>query len=519
MADPEVMTPGDILADDLREELKKAAIAGYMATSVIGDTDGDHSIKSFVNMEWHDDEVRFNYRASILGEDYPVYCMWPSGDWKLDVSFLPDVGDYPGFTAIDVSGGWDNVRSTVDEWLDPWVNSCPDPNGYTNQINSVARIASQLNIGGGGSESGPAGGDTDLREAVKTIDNRSTDGNSRAIVAFRDAYVSDLWTTIFNQCGATASAGLALTAEGVAWSETYRSVRDLIMVAINDFKTLAKANETNDDAALTAVGAVAGILGATVGVAFPPFGVAMGGLSAVIGVYTVMNPAVAGEDAKPLELSGSDYFAMMESFQEQMREVARAHGRAEQNISAGCNAVLTDMDANPESYFLSRKTSRGRQYDDFEGTLVTEIDVPKNLLQEMAGAAELIGNQQQELASILAGSDAAGSSSANVQFEWYRGSLPDGTAIGLGSGGYGPYDDYMKLVDAVAGMLKDEGKNSHRMAEALMATALDYSLTDDRSGADSQHIQSQIDVYESQMDHNPVVRGNDPNDPWYEEVK
>ncbi|MDP2773604.1 MAG: hypothetical protein Q8O61_08605 [Nocardioides sp.] len=515
MAD-EVVRPQDILEGDLRDRLKKAVVAAYMATSVIDDASG-HSIKRFVNMEAEGDSIRFNYEASIIGENYPVYCTYPSGDWNLNVRFGPDLGDYPGFTAINVGGAWEDLEAQVDSWLDPWLE-CPNPNAFQNQINSVARIASQLNIGGGDASGGPPGGDTDLREAVKTISNRAF-GRSNALVAFRDAYASDLWTTINNQCGMASAAGLAMTAEGAAWSETYRTLRDLIQVAIGDFNSLAGSQGSGDGAALAATSAVAGLLGATAGVAFPPFGVAMGGLSAVIGVYTVMYPAVPAVDTSALRLTGGDYYAMWESFVEEVRRVSTDLAKAEEAVADGCRRVVADTVAHPESYSLSRSTSKGKQYDDFGAALVEEIDLPKNLLREMSGAAELIGDQQTQLAGFVVGNDATGTApSSTVRDEWYRGALPDGSRIGMDAGyGDGPFEAYSDHIDALAELLRTEGGNSHRMAEALMLTALDFDRTDELSAEESRRVQRQIDASASSMDHNPLYAGNDPNDPWHQQ--
>lgn len=519
MAD-DVVRPQDVLEGGLRDKLKDAVISAYMATSVIGEASG-HSIKRFVQLQKDGDGLRFDYEASILGENYPVYCKYPSGDWKLDVKLLglnvlPDPGGYPGFTSIDATGRWEDLKADVDAWLDPWVNDCPNPNSFKNQIYSMARIASQLNIGGSAGNVGPPGGDTDLREAVKGIGNRAY-GKGDAMVAFRDAYSSDLWTTINNQCGMTAAAGLALTAEGAAWSESYKTLRNLVGVAINDFNSLADADGSTDfDPILGATSAVAGLLGATVGAVYPGFGAAMGGLSAVIGAYTVMTPSIPAIDVSALQLSGGDYPAMWESFCTQVRAISTDLANAEQAVARGCRAVVADTNQNPESYSLTKNTKKGTQYDDFGAIRTDEIDIKCTQLKEMSGMAELIGDQQIELAGFVLGDDARGNPSATVQNEWYRGVLPDGTRIGLETGyGHGPCDAYTDLIAALAILLKTEGNNSHRMAEALMRTALDFGRTDNLSQADMRRLNKQIDQQAAPLDHNPLVRGNDPTDDWY----
>lgn len=340
------------------------------------------------------------------------------------------------------------------------------------------------------------------------------------MVAFRDAYSSDLRTTVNNQCGMTAAAGIAMTSEGQAWSTTYKSMRDLVKVAINDFYSLAgSSGDDNGAAFLGATSAVAGLLGATAGVAFPPFGAAMGGLSAVIGVYTVMHPAVPAVDTSPLQLSGDDYYAMWRSFESETRAVSTDLGKAEQAIADACRAVIADTSANPESYSLTVGGSTGQQYDDLDAALTHVLDVQSSSLKEMSGAAELIGNQQSTLASYVTGSDGQGASSSLVRFEWYRGTLPDGTRIGMDAGyGDGPFDAYSDLVDTIASTLLTEGGNSRRVADSLMRMALEFDLTDDLSAQQNQRLQQQIAAAEAPQDHNPIYRGNDPSDPWYSQL-
>lgn len=514
----EVVRPQDVLDGDLRNKLHKAVIAAYMATEVINAASG-HSIKEYVKMEERGgDGMRFYYKAEILWETHNVYCDYPGSDWDLD-NLGPNLGDYPGFTGINANSAWESLKADVDAWLDPWVNDCPNPNDFENQINSVARIASQLNIGGGDSASGPPGGDTDLREAVKTVANRAY-GKADAMVAFRDAYASDLWTTINNQCGMATAAGLALTAEGSAWSETYRALRDFIQVAIYDFATLADAPGTeNHSAALSATAAVAGLLGATIGVVFPPFGVAMGGLSAAIGMYTVMHPAVPAVDRAPLELSGSSFNSMWDSFTKEMLKISDDLEAAERGISDGCSRVVTDTYDNPESYSLTRGLRRGKQYDNFKELQVDQIQLTTDTFKQLSGAAEVIADQQTTLGSFLREADAAGNPASQVQSEWSRGLLPLGGRIGLDEGdSYGPYRAYNRHINALAMLLKIEGENSHDMAEKLMRAALDFDQQDRLTADEHTKMRRHIDLEADLQDKNDLIKGNDPNDPWYDEV-
>ena len=86
------------------------------------------------------------------------------------------------------------------------------------------------------------------------------------------------------------------------------------------------------------------------------------------------------------------------------------------------------------------------------------------------------------VAGLFAGTDGAGAPAAFVQAEWGRGSLPNGATIGSGS--FGPYHDYVALVDTLVDLLLGEAQTAQRVAEHCIAIANDFTATDEQARQD-----------------------------------
>lgn len=284
----EVVRPQDLEA--YKQPLVESVFNAYMTTQMPKDC--------HLKYDWGScGQGEFRYYDNADGCKY--YCYWPSGQWKEDIGWCHDPTRSPGdrstpvddtsATLIDVTGAYNAIKENVSEWVDPWINDCQSPNVFTNQINSIANVANHLYIGDqvifgakGSKADGnsPISGNTDLSSSVKEIGEVPLYGvpggmQGNAMDTFSRVYGSDIATTIGGQRGLATAAGPAITAQATALHSAYKTMRDFMKKARHDFNNFADcAGDGGEDisAELGAVGAVAGLAGASVGVAFPPFG-------------------------------------------------------------------------------------------------------------------------------------------------------------------------------------------------------------------------------------------------------
>ncbi|WP_148614778.1 hypothetical protein [Nocardioides rubriscoriae] len=511
----EVVTPHDVLADGIGDTLVEAMIEAWMRKGAIE--------SGACNLTWDgkdgDDWV---YRLPLSGTGDPEIVCDSGGSWRQRKRFYFDKDLGPGEGLVDsgensyavrlfdAPATWAEIRAEAESWVYPWVHDSPDPHDFTDQINSVATVARQLYAGssptGGGVGAPPTSADPDLWDALTEV-AISADSTSLAVDAFQRTYATDIGKTIGGQYAMVYSAGLALTAEAAAWSASYKSLREFLKVAAADFNAFAGSGKgSGEDAAavLGATSAVAGLLGATAGVAFPPFGLAMGLLSSSIGVYTVVNPASPAVADTSLLLEGDTYEAKWESFRSRIRDISADLRTAEEAVADACRAMVVDVNGFPDNYSLTRGGTQQGAGDDFEGMLGTTIDIQPAKLRMVAGACEAIGNHQIGLAGILGGSDAAGAPSSDAYGEWLRGSLPVGGTIGYPFAG--GYWSYRALVDAIVDLLVEEGKNSRRVADWVIEMVLGMESTDAEREAALLRLGQQFDRHD-------LALGNDPTNP------
>lgn len=498
MADQEVVTPSDIAP--LKDKLIEAVINAYMCKRIPETSDlyledqDDHESSCDAGEFRYKQPAPDNVFGFSLEKDIGYYVSYPGGHWTEDVSLLPDI-DAPR-NLFDANAVYELCRAEVSKWIDPWVETCPSPNEFENQINSIANVASQLYIGnevvfgsGGSSSSDGASSPTsavsDLRSAVDEIGIQVDSLKGNAINAFQRTYSEDIARTIGGQRGLVTAAGLAITAEATAWNQALITLRDFIKKATYDFNNYAgtqAAKGDNVEATLGAVSAIAGLAGATVGVAFPPFGVAMGVVGGVAGVASLMFGGQEAIEAKPLALDFGSYTDCWESFKDGIVDIAQDLANAEVAIAEGCQRILADYHANPDNYSLTQVTprsdGRGQQgpYDDLAPFMAVEVHIKYAEWNKVAGAVESIGDHQHALAGLLGGTDGAGDPSAKVLSEWSRGYLPEGGAIG--NGGIGPYTSFSSVIETAIDLLLAESKTSHEVAQKCYDIGTDFKLTD-----------------------------------------
>lgn len=518
MAD-EVVRPHEVLADGLRDDLIDAIKDAYMAKGAIesGDLGG---------VEWRKkDGAEWQYVIELnAANDADIVCD-SDGSWRHKKFLAGDESLSPGVNHVDANDNayevrvfdakakWKEIEDYVDSWIDPWVKNSPDPVEFTNQINSLATVARQLYVGNapapGSNGSAPTSADLDLWDALSELDI-SVDNTSVAIDLFQRNYATDIWKTIGGQQALVYAAGIAMTAEADAWNQTYTSLRDFLQVATADFASFAGSGESRGegvDAALGATSAVAGLLGATAGKAFPPFGLAMGLVTSTVAVARLFNDVVPAVADESLLLEGDTYAAKWDSFKEQIKKIESDLADAERAIDGSCHAMLKDLRSFPDNYSLTRNPKKQGDREDFERMLRSRIELLPSKLRNAAAACELISEHQAGLAGILGGVDAAGNPSSDVADEWTRNTLPE---VGIiGSTYSGPYLAYRQLVDAAVDLLIDESRESHRVAEWLIELLIDFKDTDagiaDRNRR-LRELAGEIDDYE-------LARGNDPHLP------
>lgn len=513
MVSQEVVRPSAIA--ELKADLIEAVTNAYMAKRV-----PELSGLRFDRGECKDGEFRYkspspdNVLGFSLEGDVGYYCSYPGGVWREDETFLPDgekaSGDstYGTGQLFDAGATFAMIESEVSSWVDPWTQ-CHSPNEFGNQIASMANVAAQLYIGNeivfGGQSVAPVGSDdsssgasavSDVRSAIDEVKLETDDMRGLAIDAFQRSYVVDIERTIGGQRGLATAAGLAITAEATAWNETYVSLRDFVRKAIHDFNDYAGAHAGGGgraEATLGAVAAVSGLAGATVGLAFPPFGAAMGvvgGVATVGGLMFSGAPAVA---PRPLALGGGDFMAYWTSFKGGIKDINADLKAAEDAIVDGCRRMLSDYHAYPDNYSITKGGRRKQGYGDATAPFVqSEIDFNHTKMRRIAGAVESIGDHQRGLAGRLGGVDGAGNPSSLVSSEWSRGSLPE---VGvMGNGFSGPYDAYAQVVDELTDLLLLEASTAHRLAEHCIAVSLDFRATDDQRESALDNITRRFDT-------------------------
>lgn len=510
----EVVIPQDILEGDVKEQLVEAIIDAYMAKGAEesgatnlrfkpGGKDGSGGSRTY------------KYEFEVSGAGNPeVECRYPSGEWVQTKKLWWDKGDLEDhpyvdagdnsyeITVFDAPAVWSEIRDLVDSWVDPWVNDCPSPHVFTNQITSMARVAAQLYAGAGpnatvsGTE--PSAPDQDLRNSLSQL-GISGDGESLAMDLFQQTYAADIWTTVGGQQALAYAAGLALTAEAVAWNASYKSLRDFLKVATSDFASFAGSHDGSGggtDAALLATGAVASLLSATAGKAWPPFGAAMSVVSGGIGVYRAVNKPVPPVSSTSLVLTGGSFAEMIESFKDQIKKIHTDLKDAETAIADSCTAWAAQPAQSPDLYSLTRGMERRRQGpgDDFTAMYGRRLDLVDEKLRKLAGACEAIADHLTGLAAIVGGSDRLGNPTAIAHDDWYRGFLPEVGVIG--SAYTGPFADYAALVNVLGELLIEDGRTSHRVAEWILDMLVSVHLTD-------AEVETRLDHLAEPFDANP----------------
>jgi hypothetical protein len=368
MSSQEVLRPSVVTG--LKADLVEAVTNAYMAKRV-----PELTGLKFDHGGCQDGEFRYkspsadNVFGFSLESDVGYYCSYPGGVWREDETFAPDSekssddSTYGTGDLFDAKGTYAMIESEVSSWIDPW-GDCHSPNEFANQINSIANVAAQLYVGNeivfGGQDVSPVDSDgsvssavSDVRSAIDEVKVNTDDMRGLAIDAFQRTYVLDIERTLGGQRGLATAAGLAVTAEATAWNETYLSLRDFIEKAIHDFNDYAGTHGGGGEATeatLGAVSAIAGLAGATAGVAFPPFGVAMGVVGGVATVGASMFPATAAVSPAPLALGGDDYLGYWTSFKDGIKEINTDLKTAENAIAEGCRRMLADYHAYPDNY-------------------------------------------------------------------------------------------------------------------------------------------------------------------------
>lgn len=469
----EIVRPQDVLAGGLRQKLIDAMIHAYMAKGAIEDG-------SLQGVAWRKEESgEWRYVVELVAAGDPDIVCDSSGRWRHAKPLAPDKTLSVGLnhidgndnayavTVFDARAKWAEIEDFVDAWTRPWVLHSPNPNAFTNQINSVATVARQLYVGNAPQSAGqgipPASADEDLWDAMTQL-MISIDDTSRAVDLFQNNYATDIWKTVGGQQSLVYAAGLAITTEASAWNATYASLRDFLTLAAHDFKAFGNSAEGRGSelsAFLGATSAVTSLLGATAGMAFPPFGAAMGAVSSATNVAQIMNPEIPAINDDSLTLTGGSYEAKTKSFKEQIKRIEKDLAAAERGIAAGCRAALKDLRTSPDNYSLRRSPSRQGDFENFPAMYASRIDIHPQKLRRSAAACELIANHQRGLAKILSGRDAAGNPSSVSASEWSRGALPEGGTIGSTS--TGPLASYENVIDAAVTLLLDESKESHRV--------------------------------------------------------
>lgn len=492
MAATEVVRPQDLA--QYKSDLVEAVINAYMRDlnlDVPGES-GFHCTKGSC------DDGRFTFWIEDGHEGAEYYCDYPSGQWHISNllwDYDQDTGDNVYDNELfDAKALYADLEQWVDQWIDPWTSRCPSPNVFTNQINSLANIAKQLYVGdqivfGGqgvdavGTADSTSGTSaiSDLRSALDEMDLNLDDLRGQAIDALQRSYTYDVERTIGGQRGMATAAGLALTAEAMAWNETYISLRDFMRKATHDFNSFAgveSASGENVVALLGAVSAISGLAGGTIGAAFPPFGIAMAAVSGATAIAGLVFPTREATRADPLVLSGGDFSEQWSSFTDGIKRINTDLRDAEVSIAEACNRMIEDYQAFPDNYSITATTAKGKQgpEDDLTAFLETTIDFNDKKMRNIAGAVESVGAHQRALAGVLGGVDGSGNPSALVIDEWDRGWLPE---VGsMGSGYPGPYWALANLVDQLTDLLVTESRTAHRVAEKCIEVARDFTATD-----------------------------------------
>ncbi len=509
-------TPSDL--SSLKEPLIEAVINAYMTKEVPATT----------ALEWDSgkgggcDAGEFRYKQSRMGFDYNIYCSYPGGQWKLDVTWSGDddleVGDTVGdLEAFDAAGAYDEIRSFVSSWVDPWI-ACSDPARLSGAIEGLAEVVNLLYVvdevrledpavGGSGADSDrqlttPV---ADVSSAISAMGSRLSSLQGLAIDALEEAYVNDVALTISGQRALAGAAALAVAGEAEAWYQTFVNLAEFLGKAQHDFNSYAASHEATGEGGATTLSAVSGVTGlASLGTAaFPPASIALGAISGLAGIGATFFPTdEAVPDVRVAIFDGS-YQEMLTSFTDAIRAINSQLVQAEHSLAMMCRRALDAYASQPDSFSI---TSRGRATlaspppadpqpgDDLGRFQRADQDSPgKELyagdpiyivhdkLRAVAGMIEHVGDHQRAVAGRLGPS--------LVADDWTRQYLQGGI---IGWGPTGHQHDYAAVVDALADLLLQESRTAHRVAEHCFDISTGFSRTDDQVEAGLRALESRM---------------------------
>jgi hypothetical protein len=504
--------PSDL--EPLKEPLIEAVINGYMMKEVPDSSE--------LEWDWGGcKDGQFRYKQSRLGFDYNIYCSYPGGEWKVDVTWSSDddlaVGEGVGdLEAFDAAAAYAEIRDFVSSWIDPWADS-PDPTTLSDEIARLAEIANLLYVDPEVIQGDPVGGDGDeadqqttapvasVSSAIADMSSRLSSLQGLAVDALEASYVNDVGLTISGQRALAGAAALAVAGEAEAWFQTYTNLAEFLGKAQADFNSFAGSQEASGEGGATTLSAVSGVtgLGSLATAAFPPASVALGAISGLAGIGATFWPTEDAVADVRVAITGGSYPEMLDSFTDAIMEINGQLVQAEHSLARMCRAALDNFYGNPNAYSITavgRSTfSSGPPADPQPGDNLSQFlqagaDSPNGQLyagdrvvivhtklRQVAGMIAHVGDHQRSVAGRL--------DPSVVGDDWSRASLPPGI-IGWGPSGH--RGDCVSLVDTLTDLLLEESATAHRVAEHCFDISTDFTRTEDQVEAGLRALETRL---------------------------
>lgn len=439
-------------------QLKRAAIDAFMRCERAG-------------WDVREDE----YRVSSRGPDFMVSRPGPDGEGGGNWSSSEWLGDPFGWNNdhkdAEYSGIFDEIRSTIDELVKPWLD-LPDPEKISLEVEHLRQAFRTLSLGSSAA-GGEATGAGTLAGHLTMIQENSDELAGATIATFKAQFVAQLPAVIGGHHALTVVLGSALAAQQGIWEAARQDVTEIIASAKDAFTAVAEGGGGDWTVLLTVAGYA--------GKGFNIF--ATGGMKKAVEVgnlaLEVLKGATTGEK-KESKASGGDYASTMDGFVQALEDLNSAITAEETAVQDNMTTNLANVRADQTSYDLQPPPPL---------TAEEEIIVITPSLVD-----EIVDVYLPAVATEL------GTAASHVYDGWGRYPYQRDAAVGLGT--YGPSEEVNELNWMLYELLKNLQMEVGNGATNLKL-AVEHVLTadDDVRRALEEHAER-------------VARRADLYDPW-----
>lgn len=382
----------------------------------------------------------------------------------------------------DIYKPWDTkLRALFDGWT---ASSFPDPKGFKDGINTLARAAAHLNGDGAqlddkGLATNPELGD--FGRATGLLDPMAGD----TVGEFSRKYMHRLPANIGAQCQAAIDLTEGALGEQNIFIQGRDSVGEIADKGANAMKAIVEGDiKGGVEAVLTVVGTALAI---TSIYAPPSWAVTLGWAS--VGNGLLEKGASLIKEKKPVKLGGDSASAVYGNIEQALTELSGQIKTEEELLSKEFTRITTDITGGGEAWNVEPPASMGTATH--EGAYGHVTRVQSDRLTEVGDI--LLPNIAQQFSKAADLLDPGVS-----QHEWWRVST-------IGMGAAGPYYDLQDACIALATVLLDNKQELIDAGEQLLIAADFFDKTDTEvQGRLRDHLKS------VNPDQTPEVPWNQP---------